>query len=91
MLCNYLQNVAAITYIFVLQLSTFLFYNKHQVLALCPERAEEPRGEGYPGPVRGWAGRNQGGHSRGIPEDGVPALHRPSGQKYHEVCVGQRP
>lgn len=29
MLCNYLQNVAAITYIFVLQLSTFLFYNKH--------------------------------------------------------------
>ena len=28
MLCNYLQNVAAITYIFVLQLSTFLFYNK---------------------------------------------------------------
>ena len=29
MLCNYLQNVVAITYIFVLQLSTFLFYNKH--------------------------------------------------------------
>lgn len=29
MLCNYLQNVAAITYIFVLQLSTFLLYNKH--------------------------------------------------------------
>lgn len=28
-LCNYLQNVAAITYIFGLQLSTFLFYNKH--------------------------------------------------------------
>ena len=28
MLCNYLPNVAAITYIFVLQLSTFLFYNK---------------------------------------------------------------
>lgn len=27
-LCNYLQNVVAITYIFVLQLSTFLFYNK---------------------------------------------------------------
>ena len=26
--CNYLQNVVAITYIFVLQLSTFLFYNK---------------------------------------------------------------
>ena len=32
MLCNYLQNVAAITYIFVLQLSTFLFYNKHTEL-----------------------------------------------------------
>ena len=31
MLCNYLQNVAAITYIFVLQLSTFLFYNKQSV------------------------------------------------------------
>ena len=30
MLCNYLQNVAAITYIFVLQLSTFLFYNKQK-------------------------------------------------------------
>ena len=30
MLCNYLQNVAAITYIFVLQLSTFLFYNKQE-------------------------------------------------------------
>lgn len=30
MLCNYLQNVAAITYIFVLQLSTFLFYNKQR-------------------------------------------------------------
>ena len=29
-LCNYLQNVAAITYIFGLQLSTFLFYNKHK-------------------------------------------------------------
>ena len=28
-LCNYLQNVVAITYIFGLQLSTFLFYNKH--------------------------------------------------------------
>ena len=28
-LCNYLQNVVAITYIFALQLSTFLFYNKH--------------------------------------------------------------
>ena len=27
-LCNYLQNVVAITYIFGLQLSTFLFYNK---------------------------------------------------------------
>ena len=26
--CNYLQNVVAITYIFVLQLPTFLFYNK---------------------------------------------------------------
>ena len=26
--CNYLQNVVAITYIFGLQLSTFLFYNK---------------------------------------------------------------
>ena len=31
MLCNYLQNVAAITYIFVLQLSTFLFYNKQSM------------------------------------------------------------
>ena len=31
MLCNYLQNVAAITYIFVLQLSTFLFYNKQTI------------------------------------------------------------
>jgi len=30
-LCNYLQNVVAITYIFGLQLSTFLFYNKHTV------------------------------------------------------------
>ena len=29
-LCNYLQNVAAITYIFGLQLSTFLFYNKQR-------------------------------------------------------------
>lgn len=28
-LCNYLQNVVATTYIFVLQLPTFLFYNKH--------------------------------------------------------------
>ena len=27
--CNYLQNAVATTYIFVLQLSTFLFYNKH--------------------------------------------------------------
>ena len=27
-LCNYLQNVGATTYILVLQLSTFLFYNK---------------------------------------------------------------
>ena len=27
-LCNYLQNVVAITYIFGLQLSTFLFYYK---------------------------------------------------------------
>ena len=27
-LCNYLQNVVAITYIFGLQFSTFLFYNK---------------------------------------------------------------
>ena len=35
MLCNYLQNVAAITYIFVLQLSTFLFYNKHDKHWLC--------------------------------------------------------
>ena len=34
MLCNYLQNVAAITYIFVLQLSTFLFYNKQA--SACP-------------------------------------------------------
>ena len=29
-LCNYLQNVGATTYILVLQLSTFLFYNKHR-------------------------------------------------------------
>lgn len=28
-LCNYLQNVVASTYIFGLQFSTFLFYNKH--------------------------------------------------------------
>lgn len=34
MLCNYLQNVAAITYIFVLQLSTFLFYNKHIIYCM---------------------------------------------------------
>ena len=27
--CNHLQNAVAITYIFGLQLSTFLFYNKH--------------------------------------------------------------
>lgn len=31
-LCNYLQNAGATTYIFGLQLSTFLFYNKHTVL-----------------------------------------------------------
>ena len=37
MLCNYLQNVAAIIYIFVLQLSTFLFYNKQ--LFLLPGQA----------------------------------------------------
>ena len=34
MLCNYLQNVAAITYIFVLQLSTFLFYNKQMSILI---------------------------------------------------------
>ena len=28
-ICNYLQNAVATTYIFVLQLSTFIFYNKH--------------------------------------------------------------
>ena len=28
MLCNHLQNVVATTYIFRLQLSTFIFYNK---------------------------------------------------------------
>ena len=28
-LCNHLQNAVATTYIFGLQLSTFLFYNKH--------------------------------------------------------------
>ena len=28
-LCNHLQNVVATTYIFRLQLSTFIFYNKH--------------------------------------------------------------
>ena len=27
-ICNYLQNAVATTYIFVLQLSTFIFYNK---------------------------------------------------------------
>ena len=31
-LCNYLQNVGAKTYIFGLQLSTFLFYNKQCIL-----------------------------------------------------------
>lgn len=31
-LCNYLQNVVAITYIFGLQLSTFLFYNKQVMI-----------------------------------------------------------
>ena len=30
MLCNHLQNVVATTYIFRLQLSTFIFYNKHR-------------------------------------------------------------
>ena len=30
-LCNNLQNVGATTYIFGLQLSTFLFYNKHPI------------------------------------------------------------
>jgi putative transposase len=30
-LCNYLQNVVAITYIFTLQLSTFLFCNKQKL------------------------------------------------------------
>ena len=30
--CNYLQNAVATTYIFVLQLSTFLFYNKHTLV-----------------------------------------------------------
>lgn len=30
MLCNHLQNVVATTYIFRLQLSTFIFYNKQE-------------------------------------------------------------
>ena len=47
MLCNYLQNVVAITYIFVLQLSTFLFYNKQAdncadgICTICNKK-EEP-------------------------------------------------
>ena len=32
MLCNYLQNVVAITYISVLQLPTIIFYNKQNGL-----------------------------------------------------------
>lgn len=40
MLCNYLQNVAAITYIFVLQLSTFLFYNKQNSCAKIESRKQ---------------------------------------------------
>lgn len=35
-LCNYLQNVVASTYIFGLQLSTFLFYNKHPLSTNVP-------------------------------------------------------
>lgn len=31
-LCNHLQNVVATTYIFRLQLSTFIFYNKHSFM-----------------------------------------------------------
>ena len=31
MLCNHLQNVVATTYIFRLQLSTFIFYNKQAI------------------------------------------------------------
>ena len=34
MLCNHLQNVVATTYIFRLQLSTFIFYNKQQGMLL---------------------------------------------------------
>ena len=39
-LCNHLQNVVATTYIFRLQLSTFIFYNKH---ALSEDSAAEGR------------------------------------------------
>ena len=40
-LCNYLQNVVAITYIFALQLSTFLFYNK-QIGPFCDKAPSLP-------------------------------------------------
>ncbi len=40
MLCNHLQNVVATTYIFRLQLSTFIFYNKQgQLLGEAKGRA----------------------------------------------------
>ena len=37
-LCNHLQNVVATTYIFRLQLSTFIFYNKQTVALIKPDK-----------------------------------------------------
>ena len=60
-------------------------------LSVCPKWLKKPRRKGYPDPVCRRPEWNEGGHSCCIPEDGVPALHRPSGQEHHEICVGQRP
>lgn len=56
MLCNYLQNVAAITYIFVLQLSTFLFYNKQSKRKEIYEAAKAEHPERWNGrATRDWS------------------------------------
>ena len=70
MLCNYLQNVAAITYIFVLQLSTFLFYNKHAA----PEKAWRKRQV----PVAAECFGSPSSDASGIPEAYGRSFHWPA-------------
>ena len=60
---------------------------RSQVLAASADGTAEPRSEGPPDRLRGWAERISGSHRSGVSADRGTAVHRASGAGFPKLCA----